>query len=430
MFRIASLMLVLLESTVLPAAQPHPSLPSDIVPDGLGVNIHFTDGQPGELDMLAQGGCRWIRMDFGWAATERERGKYDFAPYDRLLAALEAHKLHAVFILDYGNPLYEPDQSVVSAKGREAFSRWAAAAATHFKGHGILWEIWNEPNGGFWKPAADVGQYTKLAVAASKAIHNAAPGEAIVGPATARVDFKFLEGCFQAGLLQWWDAVSVHPYRQQGPESVAADYKKLREPIARYAPPGKEIPILSGEWGYSSTWQGFDDAMQGRMLARQWLTNLAKDIPLSIWYDWHDDGTDPHEGEHHFGTVANQYRPGGSPVYAPKPAYLAAKTLTATLGGFRFDKRLDLHSPDDYALVFRKQGQHRIAVWTTSATPHLVKISSAAGKFDIVSHTGEQQKPVTVADGKPIEMIVSDGPQYLLMDDAKPVQDKAPEVAK
>ncbi len=68
MLRVASLSFVLVGSLALFAAQPHPSLPSDIVPDGLGVNIHFTDAQPGELDMLAQGGFRWIRMDFGWAA--------------------------------------------------------------------------------------------------------------------------------------------------------------------------------------------------------------------------------------------------------------------------------------------------------------------------------------------------------------------------
>ena len=277
--------------------------------------------------------------------------------------------------------------------------------------------------------AGDVGQYTKLAIAASKAIHDAAPGEAIVGPATAGIDFKFLEVCFQAGLLRWWDAVSVHPYRPREPESVAADYKKLRELIARYGPPGKEIPILSGEWGYSSTWNGFDDAMQGRLLARQWLTNLANNIPLSIWYDWHDDGADPHEGEHHFGTVANEYWPGGSPVYAPKPAYLAAKTLTATLAGFRFDKRLELHSPQDHALVFRKQGQQRIAVWTTSTTRHLVKIPSSAAKLDVVTHTGEHEKPLVV-NANAIEVMVSDGPQYLLMDDADPVLDKAPAVAK
>jgi hypothetical protein len=40
-----------------------------VLPDGLGVNIHFTDPKPGELELLAQGGFRWVRMDFVWGST-------------------------------------------------------------------------------------------------------------------------------------------------------------------------------------------------------------------------------------------------------------------------------------------------------------------------------------------------------------------------
>src|ERR1043165_8837304 len=122
MLRITLISTVLIGGPALFAASPHPALPTALVPEGLGVNIHFTDGQPGELDMLAYGGFRWVRMDFQWATTERTRGRYDFAAYDRLVSSLEAHKLHAIFILDYSNPLYEPNQSVVSDAGREAFS--------------------------------------------------------------------------------------------------------------------------------------------------------------------------------------------------------------------------------------------------------------------------------------------------------------------
>ncbi|HUC84921.1 MAG TPA: cellulase family glycosylhydrolase, partial [Candidatus Acidoferrales bacterium] len=281
------------------AAPPQGALPSEVVPEGLGVNIHFTDARAGELEMLAAAGFRWVRMDFSWSETEQRPGEYDFSAYDRLLAALEAQKLRALFILDYGNRLYKADGSVATDAGRRAFSRWAAAAAVHFKGHGILWEIWNEPNGSFWKPKAKVDDYALLALAAAQAIHAAAPGEAVIGPAVSGVDLSFIESCFKAGLLDWWDAVSVHPYRQAAPESAAADYRKLRELIARYAPKGKSIPILSGEWGYSSAWQNFDEATQGQMLAREWLVNLANHVPLSIWYDWHDDGTDRLEPEHH-----------------------------------------------------------------------------------------------------------------------------------
>jgi len=72
--------------------------------------------------------------------------------------------------------------------------------------------------------------------------------------------------------------VTVHPYRQKGPETAAGEYVQLRRMIAKYAPKGKTIPIMSGEWGYSSAWHNFDDARQGKYLPREWMTNLANDI--------------------------------------------------------------------------------------------------------------------------------------------------------
>ena len=295
----------------------------------------------------------------------------------------------------------------------------------HFQGHGILWEIWNEPNGGFWKPKANVADYAALALAAAKAIRAAAPGEAVIGPATSGVDLQFVEGCFKAGLLDWWDAVSVHPYRQEGPESAAADYLKLRALIARYAPKGKSIPIISGEWGYSSVWQNFDEATQGQMLARQWLVNLANHIPLSIWYDWHDDGTDRLEPEHHFGTVANAYHADGAPVYEPKPAYLAAKTLTSVLRGFQFTKRLALGKPDDYALLFRKGDELRLAVWTTSPKPQPVRIRSSPGEFDVITHTGERGESI-IAQANGLVFTPHHAPQYLIVQKPNPLLSSAP----
>ena len=425
MHRIRACFLALTVAWPVWAAPPHPALPSAVVPEGLGVNIHFTDARAGELEMLAAAGFHWVRMDFSWGGTERRHGEYDFSAFDRLLVALEVQKMRALFILDYGNGLYEADSSVATEAGRRAFARWAGAAAVHFQGHGVLWEIWNEPNGGFWKPKANVADYAALALAAAKAIRTAAPGEAVIGPATSGVDLQFVEGCFKAGLLDWWDAVSVHPYRQEGPESAAADYLKLRALIARYAPEEKSIPIISGEWGYSSVWQNYDEATQGQMLARQWLVNLANHIPLSIWYDWHDDGTDRLEPEHHFGTVANAYHADGAPVYEPKPAYLAAKTLTSVLRGYQFTKRLALGKPDDYALLFRKGDELRLAVWTTSPKPQPVRIRSSPGEFDVITHTGERgESIITQANG--LVFTPHHAPQYLIVQKPNPLLSSAP----
>ena len=104
-------------------------MPGPIVPEGLGVNIHFTDPRPGEMEMLAAAGFRWVRMDFAWEGTEREKGKYDFSAYDRLMSALDKHRIRAMFILDYANRNYDRGLSPCSEEGRRAMARWAAAAA-------------------------------------------------------------------------------------------------------------------------------------------------------------------------------------------------------------------------------------------------------------------------------------------------------------
>ena len=335
------------------------------VPTGLGVNIHFTHPKPGEMEQLAAAGFTIVRMDFTWSAIERNAGEYDWSAYEHLLKELEPRKIGALFILDYGNPLYDDNLSPHTEAGRTAFAKWAAASVEHFKGRGVLWEMYNEPNiDQFWHPKANVDDYVKLALETGKAIRAAAPEEKYIGPASSTMDFKFLESCFKGGLLEYWSAVSVHPYRQTAPETVEADYQKLRDLIAQYAPKGKAISIYSGEWGYSSGWDKFDEERQGKYLPRQWLTNIANGVPLSIWYDWHDDGEDPKEPEHHFGTVHHDY--------SPKPAYLAAKKLTSELAGYRFEKRIKVEKDEDHLLLFTKGNEKKLAAWTTSKNAHAV----------------------------------------------------------
>ncbi|HTL30931.1 MAG TPA: cellulase family glycosylhydrolase [Tepidisphaeraceae bacterium] len=390
-------------------------IPPLVVPQGAGVNIHFTDAQPGELEMLKAAGFKWIRMDFSWSAIEKQKGVYDFSAYDRLLASLDKAGIHAMLILDYANPNYDNDQSPSSDEGRAAFAKWAAAAVVHFKGRGVLWEMYNEPNG-FWRPQPNIENYVKLALEVGKAVRAAAPEEMYIGPGLSGFDNAWFEACFKAGLLEYWSAVTVHPYRQSAPESAADDYRHLREMIDRYAPKDKVISVLSGEWGYSSVWAGMDPAAQGKMLARQWLTNISNDVPLSIWYDWHDDGPDPKEGEHHFGTVLTEYHKDRDPVYDPKPAYLAAKTYASYLDGFKFNKRLLIGSPaEDYVLIFDKGDEVRVVAWTTSASPHPITLPASAGAFTVTSHAGEKL-PALTADAKGLAITLTDAPQYLAPD--------------
>jgi polysaccharide biosynthesis protein PslG len=378
-----------------------PGLPTAAVPMGLGVNIHFVEPSPRDIAMIAAAGFGFVRMDFSWSGIERQKGRYDFSGYDHLVDALARHGIRPVFILDYGNPLYDKGLSPHTDAGRQAFARFAAAGTAHFRGRGVVWELWNEPNISFWKPHPNVDDYMALAKVALPAARGADPHATIVAPATSTVDLTFLERCFAQGLLEFVDGVSVHPYRRDPPETAIRDYGSLRALIARCAPKGKEsLPILSGEWGYSAAW--ISREQQGQYLARQFLTNLLNGVPLSIWYDWHDDGQNPKDSEQNFGTVTWDYQ--------PKPAYLAAQTLIRELRGFRFTRRLPLSSDSDYAALFTNGTTQKLAVWTTGSA-HRVALPLDAQAATAVGMLGER-RPVTAEKGK-LVVELSGSPQYL-----------------
>jgi beta-xylosidase len=381
---------------LLPLPGAAADLPETVLPAGVGVNIHFTRGHEKDLDLLAEAGFKFIRMDFTWAGTERKKGEYGWAAYEDLTGNLEKRGLRALYILDYSNPLYEDTvESKNPITGKEhkdtaspqkpesvaAFARWAAAAARHFKGRRIIWEIWNEPNISFWKPKPDVQQYTALALATCKAVREADPQATIIAPASSGFPWEFLEAFLKSGVLEYLDAVSVHPYRAKTkpPETAAEEYKKLRALIERCAltEAKRKIPIISGEWGYSSHSKGVSLETQAQFIARQQLVNLLHGVPLSIWYDWKNDGPNPNENEHNFGTV--------TPDLKPKPAYLAIQTLTRELSGCRFVRRLSAGNDLDYLLLLEdSRGQQRLAAWTL-ADSHRVSLQVVSSDQQEVS---------------------------------------------
>ncbi|HOX40116.1 MAG TPA: cellulase family glycosylhydrolase [Candidatus Brocadiia bacterium] len=374
----------------------HPALANMPVPGGLGVNIHFYKGNDRDLRMLAASGIGIVRMDWSWGGMEHEPGKYDFSERDALVADMEKVGARILFIIDYGNKLYDEGQSPRSDECRKAYANMCRAMAARYKGKAIIWELWNEPNIGFWTPKPDVEDYMKWVKAVVPAIREGDPGACIIGPASSCFPWDFFDGCISRGYLDLIDGFSVHPYRGHPPETTLADYERLRRLIDRSAPAGKDIPIISGEWGYNCTDIAPD--LQGKYLPRQWLTNLSAGIPISIWYDWHDDGPDPNEREHNFGTVRLDY--------AQKHAYDAMCVLIRELWGYSFSHRLMLDSPEDFFLVFEKDGRVKIAFWT-AGKDHETLLPFALPSGKAVDHLGNL---ISVSGGSKIAL--SPSPVY------------------
>jgi hypothetical protein len=396
-------------TVTVPTPTPRPVewlLPSHAIPEPFGVNIHFTDPDPGEMAMLAAGGFRFVRMDLFWHKIEREiPGRYDFSAYDRLVEVMAAHDIRIIFILDYGNDLYGGGNAHHLEEGRPAFVRFAKAAAEHYRGHGIIWEIWNEPNlEKYWHGPPDPLNYADLAFKVIEGVRSVDPTALIVGPATAGFPWEYLETLADVGLFNKLDAVTVHPYRFDAPESAWEDYARLRGILDRVSPERK-IPIIAGEWGYSTVVNGPSEELQAQYVVRQWLSHLAADVDLSIWYDWRNDGPNRAEIEHNFGLVTEDLQ--------PKPAYEATALLNETLAGYAFQRRLPLANPDDYVLLFRRGDRVALAAWTAQETSHTVQLPIYCEGVESVEMLGMRETVHPAQTG--LEIPLDASPRYVLL---------------
>lgn len=353
--------------------------------DTLGVNVHFF--RPGDgallatdrdLDMIQQAGFRKVRMDLLWSEVEKQLGVFDFRRYDWAIQGLLKRGIQPMIILGLGNPLYAAGSTLEPAyRVQPAFERYALETVKHYRGQGLIYELINEPNHAeFWQPCPDVNAYMKLACRLLPALKGADPTAWLAAPSTAGAPPDFLEACFRQGLLQLVDGVTIHPYQafhktfptNRNPETFEAEYQRTRELVDRYAPPGRHIPVLLGEWGYSSATGEVDEQTQARYLVRQALLGMMYGTPVNIWYDWKSDidGGDQDSKEYRFGLV--------NLALEPKPAWYAMRELSQNLAGKRFIRRLP-STPEDYLLEFGNGANTTLVAWT-SGVSHWINLPS------------------------------------------------------
>jgi hypothetical protein len=190
---------------------------------------------------------------------------------------------------------------------------------------------------------------------------------------------------------------------------------QVRELIQEYAPPGKEnIPIVSSEWGYSLVdWWGnatpIDEQTQARFLVRMYLSNLSRGIPVSIWYDWSNDGNDPNEREHNFGMVRSNLE--------PKPAYTACKALATTLDGYTIVGRMDAGDAEDFVLILSRRTENALALWTMGESHSIsLPMEPQTGNVDVTGMLGNTSNLSWT--GGSLETDLTQSPKYILLNDA------------
>jgi polysaccharide biosynthesis protein PslG len=369
------------------------SLPSTATTDGLGLSCHnYSDLNNQSLDMMQAAGVKWVRMFLAWSNVEHwTAGSYSFGDYDGMYNRVTAHGMNVLFTLQgpsagrNGSLFYGDDPT--SSTWQTAFKNFCVQAAARYKtGGNVMYELWNEPDyTSGSKPVLSASTYMAIAKQVLPAIRQADPSCKILGPALSTItesrSSAFLTACCQQGLLDLVDAVSVHPYQTVAPEVAATQYTSMRNIMQTNG--GKVLPIVSSEWGYSTSTVGYDAIpwgyapnaqTQGDYLARSMLVNMSQGIPLSFWFDWRESLSGYFTS---FCIVDSKYQ--------PRIAYNELKLLTASLNGKSYVSRLASNS-SDWLLLFGSGANETVAAWTTG-TPHTVTFT-LNGKTRSIDLTG------------------------------------------
>ncbi len=305
-------------------------------------------------DKVAQLGVKWVRIQSGWAKTEREKGKYDFVWLDKIVDNLIKRGLKPWICLCYGNGIYDENAAkifgsvgvppIFTAEQKEAWRNYVKALVTRYKDKVTHYEVWNEPDGDWcWKHGVNARELGLFTADTGKAIHEVFPQAEVIGLVQCLPDVQYIEEAFDGtGMAENINAVSFHEYNvfeNYVPERVSA----LRAVTSVFK---KDLKIIQGESGSQSRADGrgalhdklWSEKAQVKQLTRHTLTDLMCGVEFTSYFSCMDmvealngsvDNKSSYLDYGYFGVLRADFDENGIAIgtYSQKPAYYALQTL-------------------------------------------------------------------------------------------------------
>ena len=324
-----------------------------------GANAVLYDIQDvNRIESLGNRGKVGARVTFYWSDIEPTDNNWQFKVYDGLVQRAAKAQIPLLGILAYsmkrvskaavdmqGDPWalsYCPPDDVAQ------FAAFAGMMAARYP-QVLYWEIWNEPNTTyFWRPGPDPALYTELLRRSYVAV-KAANSKAIIalgglspGGGNGQVDTmsaaSFLEGVYQNGGKNYFDAVGFHPYNDGvSPDQYLTDYvNKVHDVMTQNGDANKEMWITELGWYAGTETNGLTEAQQADYLSRA--SRILYNLDFVHRFYWYN---------------LKEYSNPLTPV-TPKPASACgpANSNPLNYGMFRYDG-----SPRPAADAFKKAVQ-------------------------------------------------------------------------
>ncbi|MGI8908288.1 MAG: hypothetical protein ACR2IE_17580 [Candidatus Sumerlaeaceae bacterium] len=247
-------------------------------------------------------GCGWGRNDLWWHAIMPDKVSWAWQKSGDIIRRYRVNRLRLLAVLAY-EAAWSKDKSPADEEARHDWEKFVRRLNQESNNMIYGYEVWNEPNHGFWKPAPDVYAYRELVKTTWNAVRTSGtqevPGPRVVAGATAGFDPVFLGKLLDDGYDEYLDVLSCHPYpeaRSKSPEEngLPEILDEARE-MLRARKLKKELWIT--ELGWPTGPAGVSDKEQANYFVRASTMALHKGFDKLFWfnlYDWgpgfkHDD---------------------------------------------------------------------------------------------------------------------------------------------
>ena len=220
-------------------------------------------------------GIKRIRLQAGWAKTEKVKGVYDFAWLDRQVDYLLSQGMDVLMETSYGNSIYPggggpalSDGLPSGDVGLAAWDAWINALASHYRDKVKDWSTWNEPSnckGNTPEVVADNNIRTAQII--KKYIPDARIAGLVLGGSNVRFTepyMKVLSEKGKTGLFHW---IIYHDY-SLNPDSIFPKVEEFVKVVHQYAPGMK---IWQGEAGATS-----DRHYSAKISSAEWNSELTQ----------------------------------------------------------------------------------------------------------------------------------------------------------
>ena len=327
-------------------------------------------------------GIKTIRLQGGWAKTEKVKGIYDFTWLDTIVDDARGRGLNILLETGYGNSAYKGGGGTdlsggfpTSEEALAAWDRWVEAMAVRYKGKVRDWAMWNEPDNNKQHTPEDIALFN---IRTAEIIKRVIPDARIAGLSLCSSGPKLLDSCLKVlaekgkvDLFQWF---IYHGY-DFNPDKTYQNVEELKATLARYS---TQARMRQGENGCPSElatkfalsnhpWTEFS---QAKWDLRRMLGDLGHDVESAVFTicDFNHTGREINRKGLLWATADKK-------VEKIKLAYYSVQNAAAV-----FDDSLERVTPPLVAVMYdkatacfvyrnKKTGQNLVAIWDKSGTP-------------------------------------------------------------